>query len=103
VPAHVDDALDHIDRLAQQDDPARTGIVENCCGYWIIVQDLVQHIATAEWLAGQLADTPLQTQQVERKPIAQMRFTVSVDLRMRPQHMAQHRRVAAHVAQDEER
>ncbi len=85
----------------EQDDSARARILEDRGRDRVVVQDLVEHIATAQRLARQLADAPLQAQQVEREPITEMSFTVSVDLGVRPQHMTQHRGVAAHVTQDE--
>ena len=101
MPAHVHDALHNVDRLSEQDDPARARILEDRGSDRVVVQDLVEHVATAQRLARQLADTPLQAEQIEREPITEMRFTVSVDLRMRTEHMTQHRRIAAHVTQDE--
>src|SRR5262245_36552162 len=44
----------------------------------------------------------MQAQYIERKVVTQMRFTVAVDFRMGPEHVGEKRRVASHVAQDEQ-
>src|SRR5262249_8682283 len=69
----------------------------------IVVQDLVEHVATAQRLARQAFHLPAQAPQVEREAIAQMRLAIAVDLRMRAEHVTQERGIAPHVAQHEER
>ncbi len=67
------------------------------------MQHFVEHETTAQRFAGEAPHSPLQTQEIEREAISQMSFTVAVDLRMRAEHVAQHRGITAHVAEDEQR